>query len=135
MNSVVLIGRLTAEPELRYTTQQTAVCTFNIAVDRGGKDDTADFPTIVAWRNTAEFISKYFRKGTRIAIQGQIRTRTYEGNDGKKVYVTEVYADRAEFADGKKDGQATGQQRGQQSAPEDNGGWQNVPDEGLPWGE
>lgn len=104
MNKVILIGRLTKDPELRYTTSNTAVCQFSIAVDRKYKSEgqpTADFINIVAWRNTAEFVSKYFNKGSRIAIVGQIQTRNYDDKDGKKVYVTEVIADEVEFCESK----------------------------------
>lgn len=104
MNKVILIGRLTKDPELRYTTSNTAVCQFSIAVDRKYKSEgqpTADFINIVAWRSTAEFVSKYFNKGSRIAIVGQIQTRNYDDKDGKKVYVTEVIADEVEFCESK----------------------------------
>lgn len=106
MNKVILIGRLTKTPELRYTTSNTAVCQFSIAVDRKYKSEgqpTADFINIVAWRSTAEFVSKYFNKGSRIAIVGQIQTRNYEATDGRKVYVTEVIADEVEFCESRKD--------------------------------
>lgn len=105
MNKVILMGRLTKEPELRYTTSNTAVCQFSIAVDRKYKKDgqpTADFINIVAWRSTAEFVSKYFNKGSRIAIVGQIQTRNYDDKDGKKVYVTEVIAEEVEFCESKR---------------------------------
>lgn len=104
MNKVILMGRLTKDPELRFTTSNTAVCQFSIAVDRKYKSEgqpTADFINIVAWRNTAEFVSKYFNKGSRIAIVGQIQTRSYEATDGRKVYVTEVIADEVEFCESK----------------------------------
>lgn len=104
MNKVILIGRLTKDPELRFTTSNTAVCQFSIAVDRKYKSEgqpTADFINIVAWRSTAEFVSKYFNKGSRIAIVGQIQTRNYDDKDGKKVYVTEVIADEVEFCESK----------------------------------
>ena len=107
MNKVILIGRLTKEPELKYTPgNNTAVCQFNIAVDRKFKSEgqpTADFIPVVAWRNTAEFVSKYFTKGSKIAVVGQIQTRSYEAQDGRKVYVTEVIADEVEFCESKKE--------------------------------
>lgn len=103
MNVVILTGRLTADPELRYTQQGTPCTSFNLAVDRASKDDSADFPTIVAWRETAEFINQYMRKGSKIVVRGEIRTRTYEDN-GRNRKVTEVQADRAEFADSKPQG-------------------------------
>lgn len=103
MNVVILTGRLTADPELRYT-QQGAPCTsFNLAVDRASRDDSADFPTIVAWRETAEFINQYMHKGSKIVVRGEVRTRNYDDN-GKTRKVTEIQADRVEFADSKPQG-------------------------------
>lgn len=104
MNVVILTGRLTADPELRYTTQGTACTTFNLAVDRVSKNDETDFPTIVAWRETAEWACKYLGKGSRIVVKGEVRTRTYPGSDGKNHKVTEIVADRLEFADSKPQG-------------------------------
>lgn len=104
MNVVILTGRLTVDPELRYTTQGTACTTFNLAVDRASKNDEADFPTIVAWRETAEWACKYLRKGSRIVVRGEVRTRTYTRDDGKNHKVTEIVADRLEFADSKPQG-------------------------------
>lgn len=101
MNSVKLSGRLTADPELKMTPQNVAVTTFILAVDRRTKEDKADFPTIVAWRQTAEFASRYLSKGRRIIVEGELRTRTYEDRDGKKRKVTEVEAVNIEFADSK----------------------------------
>ena len=101
MNSVKLSGRLTADPELKMTPQNVAVTTFILAVDRRTKEDKADFPTIVAWRQTAEFASRYLSKGRRIIVEGELRTRTYEDRDGKKRKVTEVEATNIEFADSK----------------------------------
>ena len=104
MNVVILTGRLTAEPELRYTQQNVPCTSFNLAVDRASKGDDADFPTIIAWRETAEFACKSRYKGSRIVVRGEIRTRTYPGNDGKNHKVTEVQADRIEFADSRPQG-------------------------------
>ena len=101
MNSVKLSGRLTADPELKMTPQNVAVTTFILAVDRRTKEDKADFPTIVAWRQTAEFASRYLSKGRRIIVEGELRTRTYEDRDGKKRKVTEIEATNIEFADSK----------------------------------
>lgn len=106
MNKVILIGRLTKDPEIRYTAgNNTAVCQFTVAVDRRFKSEnqpTADFIPIVAWRQTAEFVSKYFTKGSRIALVGQIQTRSWDDTEGKKHYVTEVIADEVEFCESKK---------------------------------
>ena len=103
MNEVYLLGRLTADPELKYTSgnEQIPVCTFTLAVDRPTSKDTADYPTIVAWRDTAVFVSKYLSKGRRIVVHGSIRTRNYEDKDGNHRKATEVQAERIEFADSK----------------------------------
>ena len=106
MNKVILLGRLTADPELRYTSgTNTPVCRFRLAVDRpyqmAGEDRQADFFNIVAWRNTAEFISKYFRKGVRVLVEGNLRNNVYEDNQGVRHYTVEVQAERVYFADGK----------------------------------
>ena len=106
MNKAILMGRLTKDPEIRYTAgNNTAVCQFTIAVDRRFKSEnqpTADFIPIVAWRQTAEFVSKYFTKGSRIAVVGQIQTRSWDDMEGKKHYVTEVIADEVEFCESKR---------------------------------
>ena len=96
MNNVTLIGRLTKDPEVRYTEQQLAVARFNIAIDRIGKDKGADFPSIVVFSKQAENCEKYLTKGRKVAIQGHIQTGSYE-KDGRKVYTTDVVADRVEF--------------------------------------
>lgn len=103
MNVVILTGRLTADPELRYTQQGTPCTSFNLAVDRASRDDSADFPTIVAWRETAEFINQYMHKGSKIVVRGEVRTRNYDDN-GKTRKATEIQADRVEFADSKPQG-------------------------------
>ena len=100
MNRVILMGRLTADPELRQTPQGTAVTRFTIAVDRrfrkeGGQQ--ADFITCVAWRQTAEFICRFFQKGRMIAVEGQLQSRSWETQDGKRQYATEVIIDNAFF--------------------------------------
>ncbi len=107
MNSVTLVGRLTRDPEVRYTSDtQRAIANFSIAIDRGksrdGKELGADFPNIVCYGKTAELVEKYVGKGMQVGIQGRLQTRTYENRDGKKVFVTEVIADRVEFLDSKK---------------------------------
>lgn len=107
MNSVNLIGRLTAMPELRQTDSGTAVTSFSVAVDRNYKNQNGetpvDFIEIQAWKHTAEFICKYFVKGQRIGISGKIQTRKYKDRDGNNRTAVFVLADSAEFADGKKD--------------------------------
>lgn len=104
MNKVILMGRLTKEPELKQTQQGVSVCSFSIAVNRRfakeGQQD-ADFINCIAWRNTAEFITKYFHKGNMIAVVGNIQTRTWEDANGKKQYSTEVIVDEAYFTGSK----------------------------------
>lgn len=106
------MGRFTQDPELRQTPQGTAVTRFTIAVDRryrkeGGQ--TADFITCVAWRQTAEFICRYFQKGRMIAVEGQLQTRTWDSQDGKRQYATEVIVDNAFFTGSKNDSSNGGQ--------------------------
>lgn len=101
LNKAILGGRLTNHPELKQTPQGVAVTTFSIAVNRRGKNDEADFINCVAWRSTAEFICKYFGKGSSICIVGQIQTRSWNDNNGNKRYATEVIADEAYFVDSK----------------------------------
>ena len=106
MNKTILIGRLTKDPEIRYTVNNAAVTSFTVAVDRRFKQEgqpTADFIPVVAWNKTAEFVSNYFKKGNRIALTGRIQTRTYDDKDGKRVYVTEVVADEVEFVESKRE--------------------------------
>ena len=104
MNKVILMGRLTKEPEIRQTQQGVSVCSFSIAVNRRfakeGQQD-ADFINCIAWRNTAEFIAKYFRKGNMISVVGSIQTRTWENENRKKQYATEVIIDEAYFTGSK----------------------------------
>ncbi len=100
MNSVVLIGRLTRDPEVRYTESQLAVARFSIAINRvpgrDGQDRGADFPNIVVFGKQAENCERFLTKGRQVAIQGHIQTGSYE-KDGRKVYTTDVVADRVEF--------------------------------------
>lgn len=111
INRVVLIGRLTREPELRYTPNGIAVVTFTLAVNRTRTDKdgnrVADFINCIAWRKTAENIANYVKKGHQLAVDGQITTRNYEGKDGKRVYVTEVLAESVEFLEPRKDSRNT----------------------------
>ena len=107
-NLVVLTGRLTAAPEIKVTPSGLSVCSFSIAVDRGyGENKTVDFINIVAWRQTAEFISKYSKKGSALCIGGSIQTRSWTDNNNQKRYATEVVVDEAMFVDGKNDSQDT----------------------------
>lgn len=107
MNKVILIGRLTKEPELRYTTgNNTAVCSFTLAVDKRfqkqGEEKKADFINCQAWEKNAEFIAKYFQKGSKISVVGRIQTRTWDDTEGKKHYVTEVVVEESYFVESKK---------------------------------
>lgn len=103
MNKVILIGRLTKDPEVKSTSSQTALCNFTIAVDRRFKDANgnrqADFINCVAWRQQAELLGRYFHKGSRIALVGNLQSRSYDDNQGQKRYVTEVVVDEIEFVD------------------------------------
>lgn len=101
LNRVILMGRITQDLVLKQTQGGTSVLSFTVAVDRGFTDANgerqSDFINCVAWRQTAEFISKYFAKGRMIAIEGNLRTRTYDDKNGTRHYVTEVYVDNASF--------------------------------------
>lgn len=104
MNKVCLIGRLTSKPELRYTNSNIAVTKFNVAVNRKPKEDgkrEADFIGCIAWKNTAETITKYFDKGNQIGIEGRIQTGSYDDKDGNKVYTTDVVVEGITFLDKK----------------------------------
>ncbi len=106
LNKVVLAGRLTADPELKQTTSGISVVSFSLAVNRKYVKDAeqkTDFITVNAWRQTADFISRYFRKGSAICITGTIQTRSWQAQDGSKRYATEVVADEAMFVDSKND--------------------------------
>ena len=101
MNNISLVGRITVEPELKQTQKGISVTSFSIAVDRPGSQDTTDFIPVVAWRQTAEFVCKYFRKGQRIGLTGKLTSRKYEDRDGNKRTAYEVVADRVEFVESK----------------------------------
>ena len=118
LNKVVLCGRLTADPELKQTTSGIAVVSFTLAVNRrfqsktadGAQAQQADFISVVAWRQTAEFIARYFHKGSALCITGSIQTRRWQDQQGQKRYATEVVADEAMFVDSKNEGGAVGGQ-------------------------
>ena len=101
LNVVVLMGRLVADPQLRQTTQSTNVASFRIAVDRNfarqGEQRQADFIDIVAWRQTAEFVSKYFQKGSPIIVEGSLQTRSYQDKNGNNRTAVEVVANNVSF--------------------------------------
>ena len=100
MNKVILIGRLTKEPELRYTQSNIPVTTFTLAVNRVASEEP-DYINIVVWRKQAENCSKYITKGSQVAIDGSIQVRNYEDKNGQKRYVTEVVAENVQFLDSK----------------------------------
>ena len=107
-NKVILGGRLTADCELKQTPQGVSVCQFTIAINRRTskeQEQQADFINCVAWRNTAEFIAKYFKKGSSICVTGTIQVRSWTDGNGNKKFITEVKADEAFFVDGKSDSQ------------------------------
>ena len=111
LNKAIIMGRLTRDPEMRYTQNNTAVCSFTVAVDRtytpaGGQKQT-DFLNVTAWRSTAEFIGKYFTKGRMIVVVGSIQTRTWEGQDGRKNYATDIVADEVFFGESKREGDSS----------------------------
>ena len=116
LNKVILCGRLTADPELKQTASGIAVVSFSLAVNRryqsksvdGAQAQQADFINVVAWRQTAEFISRYFKKGSALCITGSIQTRSWQDQQGQKRYATEVVADEAMFVDSKNEGGAAG---------------------------
>ena len=107
MNICCFVGRLTATPELKNTANGTSVCSFSLAVERRFKDadgkPIVDYIDFVAWKHMADFLCKWFDKGTRVAVTGELQTRTYEDKDGKKIKVSEIVANTIEFADGKRD--------------------------------
>lgn len=107
LNNVVLMGRLTADPELRHTPSNIAVTSFTLAVNRSyvktGTERQTDFIDIVAWRTTAEFVCKYFKKGQLVAVQGSIQTSSYQDKEGNKRKSVEVLADSVYFAESRKD--------------------------------
>ena len=117
MNKVFLIGRLSRDPELRHTTRGMAVCQINVAISRrtgAGREPETDFINVVVWDKQAENVSRYLAKGRQVAVEGRIQTRSYDNNEGKKTYVTEVVASNVEFL-----GSASDNNR-QQSMPEEN---------------
>ena len=149
MNKVILMGRLTREPDIRYSQSGTAVARYTLAVDRrfsrsggDGNDQSADFITCVAFGRSAEFAEKYLHQGTKIAVTGRIQTGSYTNRDGQKVYSTDVVVEDQEFAESKNASQGAGggsyrpESRPQPANAVDDG-FMNIPDgvedEGLPF--
>lgn len=125
MNNVVLMGRLTDEPDKRYTqgNEPMAVTRYRLAVDRRGKDAGTDFIPVITFGKAAEFAGDYFHKGMRVCISGRIQTGSYTNREGKKVYTTDVIADEQEFADSKREASET------QMGPQTEDGFIPVPED------
>ena len=138
LNSVCLMGRLVADPELRQTPSGVSVCSFRIAVDRTyqpkGQEKQTDFINIITWRSTAEFVSRYFRKGQLVAVQGSIQTGQYTDRDGNKRTAFDVVADNVFFAEKKAESGETKQGAGYDHSPDIQGDFEEIisPDE-LPF--
>ena len=141
MNKAILMGRLTRDPEVRYTQgeNQMAIARYTLAVDRrfnrNGDENTADFISCVAFGKAGEFAERYFRKGTKVVVSGRIQTGSYTNKDGAKVYTTDVVVEEQEFAEsknsnnGSSEGYSAGPARTQQPVPmEPTEGFMNIPD-------
>lgn len=138
MNKVILMGRLTRDPEVRYSqgAEPLAIARYTLAVDRRGRrdnnggDQTADFIQCVSFGRTAEFAEKYFKQGTKIAITGRIQTGSYTNKDGNKVYTTEVVVEEQEFAESKANASGGGYQSEDRPAPASASadGFMSIPD-------
>jgi len=149
MNRVILVGRLTKDPELRYTPNGVAVATFTLAVNRSftnaQEEREADFINVVVWRKPAENTANFLKKGSLAGVDGRIQTRSYEGQDGKRVYVTEVMAESVQFLEPKSSGNQsegntnTSNQTGNQSSnkpaadPFAGGTQKDINDDDLPF--
>ncbi|MDG5789420.1 single-stranded DNA-binding protein [Evansella sp. AB-P1] len=145
INRVVLVGRLTKDPELRYTANGIAVATFTIAVNRPFSnqqgDREADFINCVIWRKQAENVANYLKKGSLAGVEGRIQTRNYDNNEGRRVFVTEVVADSVQFLEprnasggGNREQSSGGYNQGQgmgQGQGQGNSGYQNPPNQGY----
>ena len=130
-NKVILMGRITADPEIKQSASGVAVTSFSLAVDRRLSKDgerKCDFITIVAWRQTAEFICKYFRKGSAMLVCGEIQTRSWEDNNGNKRYATEVIANEVSFCEAKRDSEGNNAFQNQNATEGDLGVSQFIPD-------
>ena len=144
LNNAVIMGRLVADPELRTTGSGISVTSFTVAVERRfvrqGEERQADFIDVIAWRQQAEFISKYFRRGSMIAIQGNIQTRTYEDKNGNKRKAVEIVVDNASFCGSKSESGTAGRAdsvMNAQPAPSystaDEGDFKEIPEDDLPF--
>ena len=144
MNTVILMGRLARDPEVRYTSgeRSMAVARYTLAVDRRGRNNsgdqqTADFINIVAFDKAGEFAERYFRQGMRVLVSGRIQTGNYTNREGQKVYTTEIVANSQEFADSKGAGSGSGSGSSATPSAPMGDGFMNIPDgvedEGLPF--
>ena len=131
MNQVVLMGRLTRDPDVRYTNntqnEQLCIARYTLAVDRRGKDNGTDFISCVAFGRAGEFAEKYIKKGTKIAVSGRIQTGSYTNKDGVKVYTTEVVVEEQEFAESKS-GNSGSDRKQTEAKKDDMDGFMNIPD-------
>ena len=121
MNKIMLVGRLTKDPEVRYTQSGTAVTSFTLAVNsRFSKEKEADFINCMAWQKTGEFVAEYFKKGSALGLEGRLQVRTYDSENGQKHWVTEVVAEQVEFVERKGSGSGLNQDLGQEIVFDDN---------------
>ena len=130
LNNAVIMGRLTKDPELRVTESGKSVTSFSVAVDNRFDKDKTDLFDIIAWRQTAEFICKYFRKGSMIAVQGYIQTRMYEDKNGNKRKAVDIVADNVSFCGSKAE---SGSSIDVPRPTEDDEGFREIPGEDLPF--
>lgn len=131
MNNVVLAGRLTRDPDVRYAEGESTIASFSVAVDRRFKTQdgqTADFINCKAFSKTAEFVEKYFRQGNRIVLNGEIRTGSYTNKDGAKIYTTDVFVNNVEFGGDKNSGGQVGETGRPSPSNASGDGFMNIPD-------
>jgi single-strand DNA-binding protein len=130
MNSVNLMGRLTRDPEVKYSQgeKSTAIARYTLAVNRAFKKDEADFINIVAFGKAGEFAEKFFKQGQQVAVTGRIQTGNYTNKDGQKVYTTDVIAESQYFASSKSDGEGGSKTSKETNKSTDNQGYLNIPD-------
>ena len=119
MNKVILVGRLAQDPEVRYTQSGKAVASFNLAVNRYGQKDSADFIPIVAWEKLAEVIGNNLKKGAQVLVEGRMQVRSYETQEGQKRRITEVIVQNIEFLGSKKSNESTPESFGDEVFPEE----------------
>ena len=134
LNVVITMGRLTKDPELRVTDSGKSVTSFTVAVDNKFDKEKTDFLDVIAWRQTAEFVCKYFRKGSMIAIQGRLATRTWEDKNGNKRKAVEIIADNVSFCGDKKEATYTAYTPSVDIAPPaDDEDFREIPEDDLPF--